>query len=56
MDCCNVSCFLQPCRVKNWELHVHFKTHGSGKNLFGDGFVIWYARDRLQQGKDFVWH
>ena len=35
-------------------MHVHFKTHGSGKNLFGDGFVVWYARDRLQLGKDFV--
>ncbi|WAR21967.1 LMAN2-like protein [Mya arenaria] len=28
-----------PCRVKNWELHVQFKVHGSGKSLFGDGFV-----------------
>lgn len=37
--------------VKNWELHVHFKVHGSGKNLFGDGFAVWYARDRNQLGK-----
>ena len=39
--------------MRNWELHVQFKVHGAGKNLFGDGFVIWYARDRLQQGNNF---
>ena len=38
--------------VKNWELHVHFKVHGGGKNLFGDGFAVWYARDRNQLGKN----
>lgn len=38
--------------VKNWELHVHFKVHGTGKNLFGDGFAVWYARDRNQLGKN----
>lgn len=42
---------FQPLMVKNWELHVHFKVHGSGKNLFGDGFAVWYARDRNQLGK-----
>ncbi|XP_060587633.1 vesicular integral-membrane protein VIP36-like isoform X2 [Ruditapes philippinarum] len=42
-----------PCRVRNWELHVHFKVHGQGKNLFGDGFAIWYARDRNQLGPVF---
>ncbi|XP_052771989.1 vesicular integral-membrane protein VIP36-like [Mya arenaria] len=42
-----------PCRVKNWELHVQFKVHGSGKSLFGDGFVVWYARDRLELGPVF---
>ena len=26
-------------------MHVHYKVHGSGKELFGDGFVIWYVRD-----------
>ncbi|KAL4231269.1 Vesicular integral-membrane protein VIP36 [Mactra antiquata] len=42
-----------PCNVRNWELHVHFKVHGQGKSLFGDGFAIWYARDRLQLGPVF---
>ncbi|XP_053407224.1 vesicular integral-membrane protein VIP36-like [Mercenaria mercenaria] len=42
-----------PCRVRNWELHVHFKVHGQGKSLFGDGFAIWYARDRNQLGPVF---
>lgn len=48
---------FQPLMVKNWELHVHFKVHGSGKNLFGDGFAVWYARDRNQLGKyDLRWN
>ncbi|XP_052284036.1 vesicular integral-membrane protein VIP36-like [Dreissena polymorpha] len=42
-----------PCMIKNWELHVQFKVHGQGKNLFGDGFAIWYARDKLQLGPVF---
>jgi len=37
--------------LRHWELHVHFKVHGSGKDLFGDGFAIWYTRDRLELGK-----
>lgn len=48
---------FQALMVKNWELHVHFKVHGSGKNLFGDGFAVWYARDRNQLGKyDLRWN
>lgn len=36
---------------------MHFKVHGSGKNLFGDGFAVWYARDRNQLGKyDLRWN
>ena len=30
---------------------MHFKVHGQGADLFGDGMALWYARDRLQQGK-----
>jgi len=31
---------------------VHFKIHGQGKkNLNGDGFAIWYTKDRMQPGK-----
>ena len=47
-----ISYIFQPLMVKNWELHVHFKVHGGGKNLFGDGFAVWYARDRNQLGKN----
>jgi hypothetical protein len=42
-----------PVNVRNWELQVHFKVHGKGKDLFGDGFVIWYAKDRMREGPVF---
>lgn len=42
-----------PVQSRNWELHVQFKVHGKGKDLFGDGFAIWYARDRLLPGTVF---
>lgn len=43
-----------PCFLKDWELHVHFRIHGSGKkNLHGDGFALWYAKDRLEPGPVF---
>lgn len=33
-------------------MQVHFKIHGQGKkNLNGDGFAIWYTKDRMQPGK-----
>jgi mannose-binding lectin 2 len=32
-------------------MHVHFKVHGIGKELFGDGFAIWYVRDPKLGGK-----
>ena len=44
---------LQPCKVRNWELQVHFKVHGHGKDLYGDGFVIWYTKDRMVLGPMF---
>jgi len=34
-----------PVMYPDWEMHIHFKVHGSGKELFGDGFAIWYVRD-----------
>jgi len=46
-----ISC--QPCSVRNWELQVHFKVHGKGKDLYGDGFAIWYAKDRMVPGSVF---
>ncbi|CAE1244903.1 LMAN2 [Acanthosepion pharaonis] len=43
----------QPVLVKNWELHVQFRVHGTGRTLYGDGFCIWYVKDRMQLGKVF---
>ncbi|XP_033221290.1 vesicular integral-membrane protein VIP36 isoform X2 [Belonocnema kinseyi] len=42
-----------PVNVRNWELQVHFKVHGKGRELFGDGLAIWYAKDRMQEGPVF---
>ncbi|KAM4678454.1 VIP36-like protein isoform 1-T1 [Discoglossus pictus] len=43
-----------PCYLRDWELQVHFKVHGQGKkNLNGDGFAIWYTKDRMQAGSVF---
>lgn len=46
-------CLPQPCTSINWELQVNFKVHGKGKDLYGDGFALWYSRDRLQTGPVF---
>lgn len=41
----------QPCYLRDWEMQVHFKIHGQGKkNLNGDGFALWYTKDRMQTG------
>ncbi|CAL1261535.1 unnamed protein product [Larinioides sclopetarius] len=42
-----------PCMVKNWELQVHFKIYGKGKDLYGDGMAIWYAKQPLTPGTVF---
>ena len=44
---------LQPVKVRNWELQVQFKVSGSTKDLYGDGFAIWYTRDRMEGGDVF---
>lgn len=36
--------------MTDWEIQFQFKVHGTGKELFGDGFAMWYARDRNQLG------
>ncbi|XP_067857482.1 VIP36-like protein isoform X2 [Heptranchias perlo] len=42
------------CYLRDWEVQVHFKIHGQGKkNLNGDGFAIWYTKDRMQPGAVF---
>ena len=64
LHCSNLKCkqlflidfltyFLQPVRVRNWELQVQFRVSGSTKDLYGDGFAIWYVRDRMQPGDVF---
>jgi len=42
-----------PCRTRNWEMQVQFKVSGTTKDLFGDGFAIWYVKDRMQPGGVF---
>ncbi|KAG8574658.1 hypothetical protein GDO81_009264 [Engystomops pustulosus] len=43
-----------PCYLRDWELQVHFKVHGQGKkNLNGDGFALWFTKDRMQEGSVF---
>uniref|UniRef100_A0A669EC21 Lectin, mannose-binding 2 n=1 Tax=Oreochromis niloticus TaxID=8128 RepID=A0A669EC21_ORENI len=43
-----------PCYLKDWEMHVQFKIHGSGKkSLHGDGIALWYTKDRLHSGPVF---
>ena len=32
---------------------MQFKVFGKGKDLFGDGLVIWYAKERMVQGPVF---
>lgn len=45
--------FYQQCMVHNWELIVQFKIHGKGKELFGDGLALWYAKERMVSGPVF---
>ncbi|XP_059919186.1 vesicular integral-membrane protein VIP36 isoform X2 [Gadus macrocephalus] len=43
-----------PVHLKDWEMHVQYKIHGSGKkNLHGDGIAIWYTKERLHPGPIF---
>ncbi|XP_035207421.1 vesicular integral-membrane protein VIP36-like, partial [Stegodyphus dumicola] len=42
-----------PCNVKNWELQVHFKIYGKGKELYGDGMALWYTKQPLTSGPVF---
>ncbi|XP_003384673.1 PREDICTED: vesicular integral-membrane protein VIP36-like [Amphimedon queenslandica] len=42
-----------PVGVHNWEILIHFHVHGAGKTLFGDGFAIWYTKERNVMGPVF---
>ncbi|XP_063704533.1 vesicular integral-membrane protein VIP36 [Culicoides brevitarsis] len=42
-----------PIYSRNWDVVVSFKVHGKGKELYGDGFALWYTKDRLMDGPVF---
>ncbi|CAF3691818.1 unnamed protein product [Adineta steineri] len=42
-----------PVNYPDWEIHVQFRVFGEGVGYFGDGFVIWYARDPNVDGPVF---
>jgi mannose-binding lectin 2 len=42
-----------PCRVRNWEVQLSFKVSGTTRDLFGDGFAFWYAKERMTNGPVF---
>ncbi|CAB4026102.1 vesicular integral-membrane VIP36 [Paramuricea clavata] len=42
-----------PVASRDWEIHLHFSIHGSGDTLFGDGFALFYARDKMEMGPVF---
>jgi mannose-binding lectin 2 len=42
-----------PVTMHNWEVSVHFAVHGSGDLLYGDGFALWYTKDRGMDGPVF---
>lgn len=49
---CNMF-LLKPVQMTDWEVQFQFSVHGQGKDLFGDGFSFWYARDRNKLGDVF---
>ncbi|OQV15871.1 Vesicular integral-membrane protein VIP36 [Hypsibius exemplaris] len=42
-----------PCYTTKWEFQVQFSVHGTGRDLYGDGFAIWYTKTRMQLGPVF---
>lgn len=44
---------IKPCLLHEWEVTMQFKVHGQGTHLFGDGFALWYTRDRGIPGRVF---
>ncbi|XP_004536069.1 vesicular integral-membrane protein VIP36 [Ceratitis capitata] len=44
---------FSPVMTRNWEIHVTFKVHGKGTELYGDGLAIWYTKERMQPGPVF---
>ena len=42
--------------MHNWEMVIHFHVHGQAKNLFGDGFAVWYTKERMERGESCDGH
>ncbi|XP_017486417.1 PREDICTED: VIP36-like protein [Rhagoletis zephyria] len=42
-----------PVKANHWEVHLHFKIHGSGSKFFGDGMAFWYLNEPLKPGSVF---
>ena len=42
-----------PVVYPDWEIQVQFKVHGENKNIFADGFAIWYVKTPLKIGPVF---
>jgi mannose-binding lectin 2 len=36
--------------MTDWEIQFQFSVHGHGKDLFGDGFIMWYTKEKNQLG------
>jgi mannose-binding lectin 2 len=36
--------------MTDWEIQFQFHVHGSAKELFGDGFAMWYTKERNKLG------
>ena len=37
--------------MHNWEVLIHFDVHGKGSHLFGDGFAVWYTKEKSEPGE-----
>ncbi|CAG8502949.1 3043_t:CDS:2 [Ambispora gerdemannii] len=42
-----------PLTAANWQVEVEFKIEGSNPNLYGDGFAIWFTKQRASPGPVF---
>ncbi|CAF0916737.1 unnamed protein product [Brachionus calyciflorus] len=42
-----------PVDFTDWEIQFQFHVHGHGKDLFGDGFAMWYTKERNVLGPVF---
>lgn len=42
-----------PCTFHDWEIHVQFKIHGSGRTIAADGMAFWYTREKMVPGSVF---